>query len=149
MLFAMTGFAFAGSIAIKTTDGDITYLGLDPLKSIVFTNNMLVFNNTVPDKHYVSIFLCQKLYFDETHSAISDTNSDSNSVLIYPNPASEYITVVKTQNDPGTIAIYDLTGTLVESYQVSGQENTFYIGTFPAGIYFLITENQCVKFIKL
>ncbi|HYV95353.1 MAG TPA: immunoglobulin domain-containing protein, partial [Chitinophagales bacterium] len=79
--------------------------------------------------------------------------ANDNKVIVYPNPTSDYFNVSTAQLDPqGVIYIYDLTGRLVESHEVSGGE--IKIGeTLSNGVYFLkITLNnetqQVIKLVK-
>ncbi|MCX6236233.1 MAG: alpha-amylase family glycosyl hydrolase [Bacteroidia bacterium] len=68
---------------------------------------------------------------------------DNNDLLIYPNPATDYINVTsveKTQN----VSIFTLAGTKAKEFKLSniqGVENQLYIGDLYSGIYLLQTKN--------
>ncbi|HYV90258.1 MAG TPA: immunoglobulin domain-containing protein, partial [Chitinophagales bacterium] len=78
---------------------------------------------------------------------------NDNKVIIYPNPTADYFNISNAQLDAqSVIYIYDLTGRLVETYEVSGGEMK--IGAkLSNGVYFLkVTENneaqQVIKLVK-
>ncbi|HYV94588.1 MAG TPA: T9SS type A sorting domain-containing protein [Chitinophagales bacterium] len=72
-------------------------------------------------------------------------------VIVYPNPTSDYFNINTEQLDPqSVIYIYDLTGRLVESHQVNGEEMK--VGEALAnGVYFLkiAGNNEKMEVIKL
>jgi plastocyanin len=72
-------------------------------------------------------------------------------VIVYPNPTSDYFNISTSQLDPqSVIYIYDLTGRLVESQEVSGGEMK--IGeALSNGVYFLkiASDNEVRQVIKL
>jgi len=86
-------------------------------------------------------------------SSINNDCSNDSKVIVYPNPASDYFNISTAQLDAqSVIYIYDLTGQLVESHEVSGREMK--IGAaLSNGVYFLkIAANyqvqQVIKLVK-
>ena len=76
------------------------------------------------------------------------TKNDFEELSVYPNPASEYITVVNTQNS--TIEIYDI---LQHRMQIKNQlkesdKTTFNISNLSPGIYFIKSQDCFFRFIK-
>ncbi|MBK6399881.1 MAG: T9SS type A sorting domain-containing protein [Bacteroidetes bacterium] len=76
------------------------------------------------------------------------TKNDFEELSVYPNPASEYITVVNTQNS--TIEIYDI---LQHRMQIKNQlkesdKTTFNISNLSPGIYFIKSQDYSFRFIK-
>ncbi|HYV90251.1 MAG TPA: immunoglobulin domain-containing protein [Chitinophagales bacterium] len=74
-------------------------------------------------------------------------------VIVYPNPASDYFNINTSQlSAQSSLYIYDLTGRLVESHEVSGDE--MQVGeSLSNGVYFLKIESnhdthQVIKLVK-
>jgi plastocyanin len=82
-----------------------------------------------------------------------DDAVNTNKVVVYPNPTSDYFNINTAQLDPqSVIYIYDLTGRLLESHDVSSGEIKVG-GTLSNGVYFLkIAANgetrQVIKLVK-
>lgn len=82
----------------------------------------------------------QSVYVDD-ELAVSPGAEDQLSVSVYPNPASEYITIEAMFEDPGNyvLEIFNAQNTIVheegiETYEFSEE---FYVGDLPPGIYFI------------
>ena len=72
-------------------------------------------------------------------------------VRVYPNPATNQVTVNSTE-PIRQIAVYDLSGRMVEILDANGDESvTINVNKLQGGIYFIRTtlENQQVKTSKL
>jgi len=82
---------------------------------------------------------------------LSDVVVNDNKVVVYPNPTADYFNLNTAQLDPqSVIYIYDLTGRLVESHEVSGGE--MQVGeTLSNGVYFLkiASNSKAMQVIKL
>ncbi|HYV91454.1 MAG TPA: T9SS type A sorting domain-containing protein [Chitinophagales bacterium] len=75
---------------------------------------------------------------------------NDNEVIVYPNPTADYFNISTSLDAKSVIYIYDLTGRLVESHEVSGSEMK--VGAaLSNGVYFLkiATNNQALQVIKL
>lgn len=59
------------------------------------------------------------------------------SILIYPNPATEYLIVSNKSNLEALLHIYDETGRNVLEQEISKAETTIDFKNFPSGIYML------------
>ena len=77
--------------------------------------------------------------------SLSQTNA-SVSLQLYPNPATNYITI--TANENATAKIYDAAGRMVKSQQVQKGINTIYINTLEKGVYICEVNNSKAQFIK-
>jgi hypothetical protein len=64
------------------------------------------------------------------------TTYDDNRVYVFPNPASEFITIAAESQDPVKVCMYTITGVPVLQANVIGQERISLEG-IPAGIYLL------------
>jgi hypothetical protein len=74
--------------------------------------------------------------------------------VLYPNPAKENINLITTYEGEKTISIYNSSGTLVSSYNISGKNILINISSLSQGLYFMkIIEANAktgalLKFIK-
>lgn len=65
---------------------------------------------------------------------------------IFPNPTSSFININNSTNS--TYTIYDLYGKEVLKGQLSASYNSINVKTLKSGLYFFVTEQQILKFIK-
>ena len=69
-----------------------------------------------------------------------------NSIALYPNPATDFISV---ENIKGNINIIDITGKVIKTVKSNASRTTINVSGFAKGIYFIQLENGAVaKFIK-
>jgi len=60
-------------------------------------------------------------------------NQVPNNVIVYPNPATEFVTFASTAT--GSVIIADLTGRIQRNVVLSGESSTVNVGDMPAGLY--------------
>lgn len=72
-------------------------------------------------------------------------NATTNNVVIYPNPATSYITV---SGADGKAEIYDIMGRKVLTTNLNNTDNTIDISSLPQGLYLIKTETYTKKFYK-
>ena len=70
----------------------------------------------------------------------------SNNISIYPNPASQQITINTEANT--SAVIYDATGRKVMEMNVVKGENTVNVQNLENGVYFIMIDNAVSKFLK-
>jgi hypothetical protein len=56
------------------------------------------------------------------------------SLQLYPNPASDRVTVLTGRNTPETVTIYNMNGSVVKTQQVT-LEGSMDVSTLPHGVY--------------
>ena len=75
-----------------------------------------------------------------------------NSILIFPNPASDYITVSLPASEKSLISIFDLSGKLIHQQQYNVKDILININSYKTGMYYIRTELKSGiltdKFIK-
>lgn len=85
-----------------------------------------------------------------TPTGFSNSNTTLNQLIIYPNPASNQITIISEQLAIIEINIFSISGKIIKSFQENTR--TINIADFPNGIYFiqLVTDDKKInkKFIK-
>jgi len=69
-------------------------------------------------------------------------NDLTNQVSIHPNPAKEFVTI-SSKNEISSVAVYSMTGGLVENINVQKRELHLHTSNYKGGIYFIriISEN--------
>jgi hypothetical protein len=81
---------------------------------------------------------------------IVENKNKSSSLLIYPNPATDYIEV---SGGDGAIKIYDLLGVCVLTHPMplsrEGEQSRIDVSALPAGVYFVRVGGQMYKFVKI
>lgn len=83
---------------------------------------------------------------------IEETENKDNYIFIYPNPASDIITIIK---EVTSFMIYDINGTLIENYQKSNSVhlNTLSVKHLNSGVYIIrLLSNKkwvSIKLIKI
>lgn len=85
--------------------------------------------------------------------SINQNNLIQNSLQLYPNPASENLTIILPSNQAtnSTIEIFDTRGNLVKTFQINSQTEIIDISQFSQGLYFVRLQNepnQAMKFFK-
>ncbi len=76
-------------------------------------------------------------------TAVSNVNGTDNDVKLYPNPASDEVNLVFSQNpDIKTVAIYNVIGKMMSVYKVNGTSANLNISSIPSGIYFVRMANS-------
>ena len=66
-------------------------------------------------------------------------------VVVYPNPSNDVITIA---NYDGEITILDASGRKVQVLEVTHNNNSLNISNFDSGIYFIVTKEQIIRFVK-
>lgn len=90
----------------------------------------------------------RKVLFIAVESTGIDAISTSGSVYVFPNPATNFITVNGVEENEYPIEIYSSFGLLLVSTTTSA--NTMIdVSSFAAGLYFVKVGNEIVKFNKL
>lgn len=85
-------------------------------------------------------------YFNEPGLSIQPIDEDKSIITLYPNPASDYIII--DLSDEAPIEIYSITGQLMQIISTAKQKHQVDISNYPAGLYFVKTGNQTLKFVK-
>jgi hypothetical protein len=78
---------------------------------------------------------------------VSENDLNEKGFGIYPNPATNELNVVKTNNSP-IISIYDLKGCLIKSEYTLSDEVKINIKDLTTGIYFIRSGNSYRRFVK-
>ena len=70
-------------------------------------------------------------------------------LVVYPNPASDYIAIRNTYNKPVQVQIINLSGKVLRTVTLAEFENRINVSALPAGSYILLYKDaQSIQFIK-
>jgi hypothetical protein len=95
-------------------------------------------------QHTESIMYVDNLSFDGFVTSISEQTSENTILNIYPNPASDIITLnIENKNNADlTLNIYNATGALVKSEKLIQNQRQFDIGDLSNGIYLVEIKSK-------
>ena len=137
-----------------TAVGDEQYLTIGNFRLNANTNTVTINPSVNNDGTYfyiddVSVRLCS-----DTAISVNEIDSDKFKIELYPSPSNGTIILNYTskQNGIGAIKFYDITGKLVERYELNSNRNELQLITnLDNGIYLyqVIVNNKTVKTDKL
>ncbi|MGE0088836.1 MAG: GEVED domain-containing protein [Bacteroidales bacterium] len=86
---------------------------------------------------------------EETPFAEVLGNEDNTQIMIWPNPAIDYVTVgVNNGTMYGKIRIYNLIGILIKSVDIEGSDKEINISELPAGSYIISVDDEKEPLVK-
>ncbi|HEU0137622.1 MAG TPA: T9SS type A sorting domain-containing protein [Flavobacterium sp.] len=134
-------------------DGILNYLDNDDDGDGVLTINEDYNGNTNPGDDDTNSDGIPDYLDNSVAMGVSDNQSDSHSIMIYPNPASNVLNIANNSNQEITnITVYSVTGILVKQLKQSDSMNTISVSDLQSGVYFvkiqLGSEILNYKFIK-
>ena len=105
-----------------------------------FSNDELGVVNFVPF-HEASLYT-DLSRFEYDCDALSNTEGtqSSSSFSVYPNPSYDYLTIASSEQRIEQIALYNLNGVLVNSYEPDHTQYELDVSHLPAGVYFVQTN---------
>ena len=91
-----------------------------------------------------------RIYQDDTLANITNTKNVSvkNNFEIYPNPAKDFINIKFSENSNNQFEIINIAGTKVKTIHVNNNTEKIDISGLKAGVYFIKSNENIVKFIK-
>jgi hypothetical protein len=139
----------AQSLVIKLQDGSEKTELLTSIQKLSFVNGELNVSLKAGINEQFNLSDIQQAHFENVTAIQEPEVSTANRLKVYPNPASQEISI---QNIPGgatTIFFYRMDGKLVKQIFSSSDSETINISDFKGGFYLLKAGNQTIKFIKL
>jgi len=83
-----------------------------------------------------------------TTTSTNGTLSETKEIAVYPNPASNHITIDKVFNSPQVYQIFSTDGKLLLTGGINADHKTINISGIPPNTYILKIENSILKFTK-
>jgi hypothetical protein len=145
-LFFQNTFAQTELVLIFT-DNTESSTSVSNISRITFQENNLVLklnSGTSTDYPVVSI---DRMVF----SGDSDTETETiqtTDITVYPNPASDYLTIRNLPASYTQVTIYQSSGVVVYSAKMNSGNNQLDVSTFPKGIYIIKADGKTLKFSK-
>lgn len=153
MLFLIMGClippATSQSMVVKTADGSETTEPLASIQKFSFSGENLLVLIKGGNLDTYGLSGLSKIYFTGIQH-VTETTSITGSVrlVVYPNPATDELTIRNLPEGIYFVTIHRLDGTIALQATVSSNE-ALQVGDLPKGMYFLKISGQAVKFIKL
>lgn len=148
LIYGLTGRLFAQqSIYVKQTDGITNQIPLSQVQSITFTGTDMVLHKIDATTMVWAITDVQKYYYDIVSLVNETTKLDKNSVLVYPNPSNDNITIDYhvIENGKITISLISMDGriieTLISDHKKKGKYTLNKSVNIEAGCYFINFQN--------
>lgn len=133
---------------IKKWGSDNQKIELKALNIITFSNNDLILNYHAGTIENVATSAIQSIVFGKT-TGINSHNTDKNSVMVYPNPSMDFISIKNTPDTEVNITIYSISGIQIMSLLGYSVNEPINISHLNKGIYILKVNNKTLKFTKL
>ncbi|MBP5455976.1 MAG: T9SS type A sorting domain-containing protein [Paludibacteraceae bacterium] len=145
------GENYSAKVVVETNEGAKTYEIYESGK-LYFSNDFLVIDpasNT--DGHSaakIRLADINKLLFFDGETSNQDEIKNALSFDVYPNPATDYLSVRFASAESCPFSIYSINGEVVKSGKIqSGEKIEVY--SLPAGVYFFNIGGMFIKFSKI
>lgn len=138
----------AQSLIVQMKNGDEHITALEPVQKLSFLSEELIITYNTGSSDGYALSEIRKLYF-QTPVAIGENEDECDALLVYPNPAYEYITVQGISEDGEQLVIYRTDGLVVHSETVNAGNAKISIGHLTQGLYLVYLSGRITKFVKL
>ncbi len=135
-------------ISIELKDASITSYDLNTIRKITFQDNNITlktFNNELyitPETSFL------KLHFKDNITGIYDRNIINSALVVYPNPADDFIQIKLNEQSIVDAKIIDIKGSIVFFKKNIISDEKIDISELDKGIYFIKLNTNIIKFIK-
>lgn len=144
--FAIGLKAQSPTLEIQKKDQSVVQTALSDLRKLTFSNDAMAVHYNSGQTGNVALSDISKMIFG-TVSGVKNLRYTNTEILVYPNPASDYLYVKTTDNQ--TIQIMNISGATVISQKASDRETQIHIADLAKGIYILKLDHKVAKFTKL
>jgi len=138
----------AQGLIIKMQDWTENQLLISSVSKLSFSGDQLVIAPKSGTPEYYYIDGIQKLYFGVITSVDENLQDGNTGISVFPNPATETITLINLPEGKGIVKIFSLDGRLIKQATLSPHDPAIDISKLHSGIYFLVADGQTTKFIK-
>lgn len=138
----------AQTISIKTTDGSESTNLISTVHKLSFANNMLILWFADGATSSFDVSEINKIYFNDVVAGVNLTSDNKNGLVLYPNPAVDYLNFKNLENQNISYAIYRMDGKVMLKSQLSSEYPSIDIRSLPAGIFIIQLNKQMLKLIK-
>jgi len=136
------------NLLLKLKDGSEKRSALSSIRKITFLGTNLILNYKDGASSLYSDASIQKLFFGVS-SGVQELIVDKNLLMVYPNPASSFISLKNVPDVVLNVSIYRLDGTVLLSTQILSDGDQIDVSKLTKGFYLLKVNNTALKFMKL
>ena len=134
------------------TTSELITVGPVPTADIRYENNPatsgMIRSIAIDTAHNISTIAVEMV--DVNFLSTDVTTFNNNSFKVYPNPTSDYVTILSSENEDVTVSLKNTTGQEVYHTLMSGKELSVNLSGLSAGMYFLqLTGSNNFKTIRL
>lgn len=153
-LFALFGIGVMNvqsqivSLEIMKWDNSDKSIDVNNLRKITFGGGNVILNYQTGDVESVLTSSIRKMVFTSV-TGINDLLVDTKSMVVYPNPGIEYITLKNLPTVDLTVTIYNLCGNQLINLLHYSNTDQINISDLTNGVYIIKVNNQALKFVKL
>jgi hypothetical protein len=138
------------SLVIKTKNGTVKEQNIHSLRNFTFAGENLLVTPLLGSALTYQIADISKIYFKQgststEHLAVSGMNDR---ITVFPNPATDLISLKNLPKGITFITIYRVDGTKVFEGYITNDDPTISVFDFPCGMYLLKINLETLKFIK-
>ncbi len=134
------------NLILSLNDGTEKSALLSSLNKLTFVSDNLVLNYNAGNTEAYAVSNVHKIIFGTT-SAVSELSANNTDLVIYPNPADQYLLLKNIPNVEVRVNVYSLDGSLVKSESINSNEQID-ISNLSTGFYILKINNKALKFTK-
>ena len=134
------------TLEIQKKDQSVVQTPLSNLRKLTFGNDAMTVHYSNGQTGDIALSDISKMVFG-TVSGVKNLRYTNTEILVYPNPASDYLYVKTTDNQ--TIQIMNISGATVISQKASDRETQIHTGDLAKGVYILKLDHKVAKFTKL
>jgi hypothetical protein len=144
-LFSQSAGAQNSFLEINKTDNSVYRIELSGFNKITFSGTDMKINLKSGEINTIATTAIRTMIFKNSTGVNS---AQSSSLKVYPNPAKENIRFSQLNSDNANIAVLSLTGQLLISQTLSSADESVSVKNLEPGIYFVMIENQLIRFVK-
>ena len=90
----------------------------------------------------------------ESNTAINNVIDEENTIAVYPNPFNDKVNITRSSNkaEQASLALYDLSGKLIRSFEFGAGERSIELNTtdLSAGVYLIRSKgNKSLSYFKV
>lgn len=154
ILILLIGLGFAksqsqNSLILRFTNGTENGSMLAALDKITFSGTSMLLNYTNGTSSNFEESNIKNMIFRAVVSGIQRVGISNGKLNIYPNPASDYISLQNAPEGELNFSIYALDGTILLSSKLISATQQIDISMLKKGFYVIKVSNQAMKFMKL
>ncbi len=136
------------ALIIQKADNSLSNTELTSIKKITFQNSNLVLHYTNGNTGEFLMTDVRKIMFGPVSEVINPQQNEEK-MLLFPNPATNYIWLSREIHSNDAVTIFSVTGQLMLTVKNISPDNKIDISSLKPGAYFIFSNGASSKFVKL